>query len=308
MKSAIFAAGALFATAAIAQPHGHQHQKHHVKKAEPPVVIVTMYESTTTTIGVTTTIWVTEGEAAPTPEVKPAPTTAAANPSPLDANFFEQGKQQPSSTSVSVAPTPKSDPLPPPPSATTLVTSAVASVAPVVSVPPVVNAPQAPPVNEAAPVPSPVSTTAVAPAATSAAPAANSPSSGSGAGALLGDRGGATVSGGQCTQASPCTGKSTYYDTVGTGSCGKDVDGTKVPIVAMAKGLMEQKEGANPNNNPYCNKGVTISYNGKTVNAYVFDKCPGCDGMSLDLSHAAFGALADDYLTIGHAEMSWWFN
>jgi hypothetical protein len=76
----------------------------------------------------------------------------------------------------------------------------------------------------------------------------------------------------------------------------------------MPQAFMQQKEGGNPNNNPYCNKGVTISYQGKTVNAYVFDKCPGCSGMSIDLSHAAFGALASDYKTIGTAQLTWWFN
>lgn len=71
---------------------------------------------------------------------------------------------------------------------------------------------------------------------------------------------------------------------------------------------MDQKEGGNPNNNPYCNKGVTLSYNGATVNAYVFDKCPGCQDMAIDLSHAAFQALTPDYETLGHVQVDWWFN
>ena len=59
--------------------------------------------------------------------------------------------------------------------------------------------------------------------------------------------------------------------------------------------------------NPYCGKTITITNGGKTTTATVVDKCMGCTGKSIDLSRAAFDALADE--AEGRVSgVSWYFN
>jgi len=64
--------------------------------------------------------------------------------------------------------------------------------------------------------------------------------------------------------------------------------------------------GSQSNGNPYCGLTVTIAYGGKTVVATVVDKCMGCSGKSIDLSVAAFNALANP--DAGRVAANWWFN
>ncbi|KAF7314871.1 hypothetical protein MIND_00000800 [Mycena indigotica] len=45
----------------------------------------------------------------------------------------------------------------------------------------------------------------------------------------------------------------------------------------------------NFNNGQYCNKQVTISYNGKTGTGIIVDECMGCPEWGLDLSQSFFG-------------------
>ncbi|KAF7314887.1 hypothetical protein MIND_00002400 [Mycena indigotica] len=45
----------------------------------------------------------------------------------------------------------------------------------------------------------------------------------------------------------------------------------------------------NFNNGQYCNKQVTISYNGKTGTGIIVDECMGCPDWGLDLSQSFFG-------------------
>ncbi len=44
----------------------------------------------------------------------------------------------------------------------------------------------------------------------------------------------------------------------------------------------------NPNNNSLCGKKLRASYNGKSVDVTVVDRCTGCASGSLDLSPTAF--------------------
>ncbi|KAL8908607.1 MAG: hypothetical protein Q9207_000695 [Kuettlingeria erythrocarpa] len=87
----------------------------------------------------------------------------------------------------------------------------------------------------------------------------------------------------------PCSGDITFYDT-GLGACGWTNDGTTENVFALAHGMM----GAQSNGNPFCGRQAEVSLNGKTVKGKLVDKCGGCQGQSIDLSHSMFQALADE--------------
>lgn len=56
----------------------------------------------------------------------------------------------------------------------------------------------------------------------------------------------------------------------------------------------------------YCNQGITITYNGKSVGATIVDMCPGCAYGSLDMSPALFKEFADE--SVGTFQMTWDFG
>ncbi|KAH9922477.1 RlpA-like double-psi beta-barrel-protein domain-containing protein-containing protein [Fomitopsis serialis] len=101
------------------------------------------------------------------------------------------------------------------------------------------------------------------------------------------------------------TGDATYYET-GLGACGVTNTDSDY-IVAVSENLFDNYPGytgANPNDNPVCNKQITASYNGKSVTVTVTDRCTGCDTTSLDFSPSAFQQLAD--LSVGRLHgMTW---
>ncbi|KAI4289362.1 MAG: hypothetical protein L6R35_001363 [Caloplaca aegaea] len=89
----------------------------------------------------------------------------------------------------------------------------------------------------------------------------------------------------------PCAGEITYYDTAGAfGACGWINDGTTENVFALAHGMM----GIQSNGNPFCGRHAEVSLDGKTVVGKLVDKCGGCEGQDIDLSHAMFQALADE--------------
>lgn len=100
------------------------------------------------------------------------------------------------------------------------------------------------------------------------------------------------------------SGDLTYYD-VGLGACGFDDNGLDMSdnIVALSHEMM----GTQSNGNPYCNRKVVITANGKTVTATVRDKCMGCAFNDIDVSKKAFldvfGALTD-----GRKKVEWAFS
>ncbi|KAL8711315.1 MAG: hypothetical protein Q9220_004212 [cf. Caloplaca sp. 1 TL-2023] len=99
----------------------------------------------------------------------------------------------------------------------------------------------------------------------------------------------------------PCSGDITFYDT-GLGACGWTNDGTTENVFALAHEMM----GDQSNGNPFCGRQAEISLNGKTVTGKLVDKCGGCGGQSIDLSHKLFQALAsEDKGRIG--DVSWKF-
>ncbi|KAL4400903.1 hypothetical protein ACI68E_002227 [Malassezia pachydermatis] len=91
-------------------------------------------------------------------------------------------------------------------------------------------------------------------------------------------------------QASIKLGQATYY-VPGVGSCGKNSTKSDM-IVAVSHSLYDQKAAKNPNENPLCGKTIQASYNGKSINVTVVDRCVGCQENDLDLSPAAFAELA----------------
>ncbi|KAK4249305.1 RlpA-like double-psi beta-barrel-protein domain-containing protein-containing protein [Corynascus novoguineensis] len=95
------------------------------------------------------------------------------------------------------------------------------------------------------------------------------------------------------------------YFALGLGACGFDDSGKdhSENIVAVSSQLM----GAQSNGNPMCGKSITISANGKTVNALVHDKCPSCAPGDIDASEKIFLELFDS-LDVGRTQIEWWFN
>ncbi|KAL0945410.1 hypothetical protein HGRIS_000902 [Hohenbuehelia grisea] len=91
------------------------------------------------------------------------------------------------------------------------------------------------------------------------------------------------------------SGDATWYNT-GLGACGgrnKDSD----RIVALSPRQFKNRQN--------CRKHIKVHYRGKTVDATVVDLCPGCAGDSIDLSPAAFKALAP--LDDGRIKVTWNF-
>jgi len=324
MKSSTVLAASLLAAAAIAQPH--QHAKLH-KKQNDDVVWVTDWDYVTQTVGLTTTLWVSEGFVPPTsasahPEVH---TTHSPVHSPVHPPFHTPSSSggagqffQSSSSSSSSSPAPSPSPstststssyvAPAPP--TTLTTSTTptqpaytppssssSSSTPVYtpstsstwssSSTPATTSVYTPP----PPPPPPATTSSATPTSSSPAPASTSSSSGSSG----------SSSGGQCTVGSPCSGDITYYQTA-LGACGWTNDGTTEKVVALPHALM----GSQSNGNPFCGKTITINANGKSTTAKVVDKCMGCEGFSIDLSEAAFTEL--DSESVGRTGATWFFN
>ncbi|KAF8227842.1 hypothetical protein L208DRAFT_1222305, partial [Tricholoma matsutake] len=80
----------------------------------------------------------------------------------------------------------------------------------------------------------------------------------------------------------------------GLGACG--AQNTEADfIVAASSRLFQHFPGAtaNPNDNPICNRNLTIHYRGVSVGARVTDECPTCPGeFDLDLSPAVFNKFA----------------
>ncbi|KZV82255.1 hypothetical protein EXIGLDRAFT_729962 [Exidia glandulosa HHB12029] len=94
-------------------------------------------------------------------------------------------------------------------------------------------------------------------------------------------------------QLGPQTGDGTFYD-VGLGSCGINSSPSE-NVVAVSQSVFDSFPGAtaNPNNNPICGQHATVSFNGKTIDVTIVDRCTGCAPGDLDFSTGAFSQLAD---------------
>lgn len=294
MKYNTVALAFLFLSDALAQPHMHQHQRHHEKR---DVVWTTEWEIVTETLSITATIWV-DGDATPVPPTLTStttshvPTTSTTSTSATPAEFHESPttpSPQAPSTSTSVAPY-----VPPTPSTSSVYVQAAAPTSTYVA--PVVDSVTSPAYVAPTTPATPTTTEAayVAPVATSAAPAqaTTAPSSSSSG----------SSSGGVCSSTSQCEGDLTFY-TAGLGACGWPTDGDTEMVIALPHVLM----GTQSNGNPYCGKMVTVMHNGQSIIAKVVDKCTGCDNYSIDLSNLAFSSLGIDF-NQGRTTGTWYFN
>jgi len=116
----------------------------------------------------------------------------------------------------------------------------------------------------------------------------NKPSSGGG------DSGGSDPFGGFF--AGTQTGQMTYYE-LGLVACGQTYSDSDM-VAAVSEQLFDKVPGAgaNPNNNPICNKKVQVSFGGKSIVVSLVDRCTACAPTDLDLSPAAFSQLASQSL------------
>ncbi|GAA5949227.1 hypothetical protein JCM3765_003337 [Sporobolomyces pararoseus] len=89
------------------------------------------------------------------------------------------------------------------------------------------------------------------------------------------------------------TGEGTWF-APGLGACGT-IANDDSPIVAVSHLLYDQFPGAtlNPNLNPICGQKIRATYQGKSVDVSVQDRCEGCAMWDLDFSPKLFGELAD---------------
>uniref|UniRef100_A0AC35FWA6 RlpA-like protein double-psi beta-barrel domain-containing protein n=1 Tax=Panagrolaimus sp. PS1159 TaxID=55785 RepID=A0AC35FWA6_9BILA len=88
----------------------------------------------------------------------------------------------------------------------------------------------------------------------------------------------------------PFSGHFTYYNDVGYGACGTQINANSEQLVAVSHELWDPSIG-NPNNDPICNKCLKVEYSGKSITVPVKDKCPSCPRDHMDLSLPAFQAL-----------------
>ncbi|KZT74168.1 hypothetical protein DAEQUDRAFT_655203, partial [Daedalea quercina L-15889] len=87
----------------------------------------------------------------------------------------------------------------------------------------------------------------------------------------------------------------TYY-AVGLGACGITNSASDY-IVALDSALYDASNE--------CFQMITLSYNGKTAQAQITDRCPGCPSGGLDLSQGLFQYFADTSEGVIYGE--WWY-
>ncbi|KAJ3719560.1 plant expansin, partial [Lentinula guzmanii] len=98
------------------------------------------------------------------------------------------------------------------------------------------------------------------------------------------------------------------FDTVslaGLGACGI-VNTDNDLIVAMNHIVFDAYPGYDGVNcNPICNRPITISYQGKSVEVTVTDNCVACGVDEMQLSPVAFEQLADESEGLIEVDWSW---
>ncbi|CAK7198202.1 hypothetical protein SEUCBS139899_000860 [Sporothrix eucalyptigena] len=293
MKSAaIFTLG--LASLAVAQPHNHHaHVRAHEKRAnvdkrDIKTEYTTQWETVIVTeyIDLTATTWITPG-VSPTTTSEVATTSTAQQ---VPGQFFEGASSSSSEgTTTSTAST----------STTTITISSVVTtsspspvyVAPTTSTTPVevdpttTSTPAAVETTSVYTSPAQATTSTTEEAAAASTTAASDTSSSGSSGTTY-------------------TGDMTYY-TVGVGACGNDQTGDDLTENIVA--INVEQMGSLSNDNPMCGKTITIQANGNTATATVQDKCMGCAYGAIDVSEKVFLAIFGD-LSVGRAEVTWWFN
>jgi len=313
MKTSSIAAVSGLLSVVLAQAHLHNHHaRHQHEKRE--IVMNTVWEIITETVGITTTITIdvdatTTAEAAVTSDSPGAfiqPSTSSVSVAPTTASTSSVEIKIASTSPVSVTPTTFSSIYTPP--TTSEIASTSVYVPPVVStssvyVPPVVS-------TSSVYVPPVVSTSSVyvppVVATTSSTPVYVAPTSTTTYAASSTSSASSSTSTGECSNSSPCAGDLTYY-TTGLGACGETNDGLTENVVALSYLLLgDESNNGEGGDNPYCGRTITVEYGGKTTTAKVVDKCMGCDTYSIDLSTAAFLDVAEEAL--GRVQGKWYFS
>ncbi|RYO79572.1 hypothetical protein DL763_009219 [Monosporascus cannonballus] len=310
MKSTAITA-AILASVAVAQPHGHHRRHRHKDQLEKRALVIeweTVWETATVFVDEYTTETVL-----PSKTAEPEPTTSTGEP----IQFYETPTTLATSTT---APTVEEVPVPTatevPPAPTTYAPEpepepepTIADQPTTVEQPPVVEQPtvEEPPVVEtptsvAPPPPPPAEKTTSTPPAAQPSPVSLPESDSSkGSGGSSGGYGGGE-------------GDITYFN-VALGACGYDDTGADDTenIVALPGGMWDAEStltsyGINMPAHPWCDKTITIQApNGKTCVAKVRDRCPKCEGASIDVTPHAFKELYGS-LEAGRTEAKWWFN
>ncbi|RYP04333.1 hypothetical protein DL764_004526 [Monosporascus ibericus] len=294
MKSTAIAA-AILASVAAAQPHGHHRRHRHEDQLEKRALVVeweTVWETATVYVDEYTTETVL-----PSKTAEPEPTTSTGVP----IQFFETPttlatsttaptvEEVPVPTTTEVPPAPTSTYVPEPePEPTTVDEPTTVEPPPVVETPTSAAPPPPPPAEE--------TTTSTPPAAQ---PPVSPPESGS-------SNGSGGSGGGE--------GDITYFN-VALGACGYDDTGADETenIVALPAGMWDAEStltsyGINMPAHPWCDRIITIEApNGNTADAKVRDRCPSCDGASIDVTPHAFKQLYGS-LEVGRTEAKWWFK
>ncbi|KAJ7611166.1 barwin-like endoglucanase [Roridomyces roridus] len=103
------------------------------------------------------------------------------------------------------------------------------------------------------------------------------------------------------------SGDGTFY-APGLGACGVTNSAGQL-IVAVGHGVFDSFPGAdesgNPNNNPICGRKLKATYQGKSVEVSVQDRCAGCAGAAdLDFTEAGFKKLSP--LAVGRLKGVQW--
>ncbi|SCV61484.1 uncharacterized protein FFFS_16054 [Fusarium fujikuroi] len=107
------------------------------------------------------------------------------------------------------------------------------------------------------------------------------------------------------------TGTTIPYSDVKSGACGQDSSGQDETsnIVAISGEVYDAaKIVENPNENPLCGRTITIKgSNGKTTQGTILDRCQGCRGADIDVSHKIFIEIYGS-LDPGRCEIEWWYS
>lgn len=262
LSKSLALAGTLFAAFGSAAP---------VEKRSTEVVYQTVTSVVWTTVDVTTTIY----GAAPTESAAASPTPDSQYQVPGNSQPEQSVNYQPSSFTTSTSTAWGAAWTPEPASSTT--STSTSEWEPAWTPAPTSSSSTSewepawtPSTTSQEPAWTPSTTTVPAAATTSASSSSSSGSSGS--------SGSSSGYSGSCSSGSPCTGDLTYY-VAGLGSCGITSNGNTDLVVALPHGIMQDSD---------CGKTVKITYNGVTDYGTVWDKCMGCDDVSIDLSEKLF--------------------
>jgi Lytic transglycolase len=96
-------------------------------------------------------------------------------------------------------------------------------------------------------------------------------------------------------------GTATYYSS-GVEACGGTVNDSDL-TVALPASMFNPSSNGNPDKNPLCGRKIHVRGPKGSAQVYIKDVCPNCGPDALDLSPAAFKAIAD--VSDGRVSIDW---